>query len=51
MLSNLSTITKVIAMSEEYLEWDLEDRDARIESKELLEDQDDPTELLVSEME
>jgi len=31
------------------LEWDLKDRDSRIESGELLEEVDDPTEVAVSE--
>jgi len=31
------------------LEWDLKDRDSRIESGELLEEIDDPTEVAVSE--
>ena len=31
------------------LEWDLKDRDARVESGELLEEIEDPTEIAVSE--
>ena len=34
-------------MDENELEWDLEDRDARLESGELYEEIPDPTEVLV----